>query len=179
MFMYTVINAIVVIVFIAVVAYLLFRVFCRIQGDERVIVLVNRRSAFKVEDISFNQLTLVADIPFKNVGRQNGTIMDFYPRHLLPQEQFDSVHVESWITDAREERRDGYWKAAIITPGTGDMLRLRVILTGTSGNIRTDAKDFPNMSIDLVYQMVGRTDWYITKARIILTQEEVQRALQQ
>lgn len=179
MFTYSVINVFVIIVFIAVVAYLLFRLFCRIQGDEKVIVLVNRRSPFKVEDISFNQLTLVADIPFKNVGRQNGTIMDFYPRHLLPEEQFDSVHVESWLTDAREERHDGYWKSVIIIPGKGGMLRLRVILTGKSGNIRTDAKDFPDMSIDLVYQMVGRTDWYITKARIVLTQEEVLRALQQ
>ncbi len=180
MFIYTVFNILVYIILCIALAYLLFRIFCHIQGDEKILILTKRRTPFQLEDITFNQATLVTDIPFKNTGKQNGTIMDCYPRHLLPQEQCDSVHVETWLTDisgGQAERHDGYYKAAIIEAGKGGLLRLRVILTGKNGNVRIDGKDFPDMNIDIVYQVVGRSDWHIAKARIELTAEEVRHAL--
>lgn len=179
MFFYTLVNIVVALIFLAALGYVLFQFFCWRQGDEEVVILGKRRTTFILEDISFNKMILMTEIPFVNKGKQNGTIMDCYPRHLLPQEQFDSVHVESWLTDASKNRHDGYWEANIIPPRKGGLIRLRIILTGKSGNIRNDAKDFPDMSIDLVYQMVGRSDWHISKERIVLTAEEVQQALQQ
>lgn len=178
MILYTILNTVMFIALLIALGYLAFRIFCHFQGDENLVFLVNRRTPFKIEDISFNQLTLVTEIPFRNQGKQNGTIMDAFPRHLLPQEQFDAVHVESWLTNAHEERHDGYWKALIVEPGKGGKILLRVILTGKSGNIRTDGKEFPNMNIDVVYQMVGRSDWHIAKARLTLTHDEVVRALE-
>lgn len=174
-----IVTVIVAILVVIALLYLAFRFYCWRQGDERIVIVGNRRTPFQLEDISFNKMTLVCDIPFTNKGKQNGTIMDCYPRHLLPQEQFDDVHVESWITDAHNERHDGYYESVIIKPRKGGMLRLRVILTGKTGNIRTDTKGFPDMNIDIVYQVVGRTDWHIAKRRIVLTAEEVQQAVRQ
>lgn len=179
MFIYTLYNILVGIAWFFAVVYVLYRLFCLWQGNENVKILGRRRSPFILEDISFNKMILSCEIPFVNKGKQNGTIMDCYPRHLLPQEQFDLVEVQSWLTDARKERHDGYWEAIIVPPHKGGMMRVRVILIGKSGNIRNDAKNFPDMSIDIVYQMVGRSDWHIAKERIVLTAEEVEQALHQ
>ncbi len=179
MFIYTLFNYIVGILCFVAFLYVVFRIFCWRHGDENILIAGHRRTKFVLEDMSFNQMVLVTDIPFSNRGKQNGTIMDLYPRHLLPQEQFDAVHVESWTTNANAERHDGYWPAEIIEPRKGGVIRLRVILTGKSGSIRNDAKGFPDMNIDIVYQVVGRSDWHIAKERIVLTAEEVEQALRQ
>jgi len=34
-----------------------------------------------------------------------------------------------------------------------------------------------DMPIDIVYQVVARSDWFITKARIIMTAEEIAEAI--
>lgn len=179
MFLYTLLNVVVAIIIIIAIVYLAFRFYCVRQGNERITMLVKRRTPFVVEDISFDKVTLVCDIPFANRGKQNGTIMDLYPRHLLPEEQFDKVHIESWTTDLDHERHDGYWESVIIEPRKGGTVRLRLILTAKSGNIRKDTEGFPDMSIDIVYQVVGRSDWHISKNRLVLTAEELQQALRQ
>lgn len=179
MYFYTLVNIIVTIIFIVAVLFVAFRIFAWKQGNEEIVMLPKRRTQFEVEDISFNQVTLVSDIPFVNKGRQNGTIMDLYPRHLLPQEQFDQVSITSWTTDAAEERHDGYWKSVIIEPRKGGTVRLRLILNAKTGNIRKDLVGFPDMNIDIVYQVVGRSDWHISKNRLILTAEELQHAMRQ
>lgn len=177
MYIYTLFNVVVVILVIIAVFYLAFRAYAWRQGDEAITMLVKRRTPFVVEDESFQQVVLVSDIPFVNKGRQNGTIMDLYPRHLMPQEQFDNVHIQSWTTDANAERHDGYWKAQIIETRKGGTVRLRLIFTAKNGNIHKDLKGFPDMNIDIVYQVVGRSDWHISKNRITLTAEELQQAL--
>ncbi len=178
MVMYTLINVLVGCLFLVALGYLAFQLFAKWQGDEQIVLQVrHKKVSFKVEEISFNQVTLYADVPFQNVGRQNGTVMDVFPRVLLPQEQFDEVHVAAWTTNANKERHDGYWEAVIIPSKKGGIIRLRVILTAKHGNIRVDAKNFPDMPIDIVYQVVGRSDWYLTKGRVILTAQEVEKAL--
>ena len=78
MYFYTLVNIVVTIVFIVAVLFVAFRIFAWKQGNEQIVMLPKRRTPFEVEDISFNQVTLVSDIPFVNKGRQNGTIMDLY-----------------------------------------------------------------------------------------------------
>ncbi len=171
-------NTIVGIALFLAVGYIGFRIFCRIQGDERVVFFTKKRSQFMMDtDSDLSTVTLVTEIPFRNVGKQNGTIMDCFPRVLLPQEQCDTVEVSAWLTDTTEPRHDGYWKAVIIEPGKRGSVTLYVTLRSKSGDIRHDAQEFPNVNIDIVYQMVGRSDWHITKNRLTLTNEEVQRAL--
>ncbi|MDY3974322.1 hypothetical protein [uncultured Veillonella sp.] len=177
MYIYTLINVIVAIIVIIALVFLAFRFYSWRQGDEQITMLTKRRTQFEVEDINFHQVTLVCDIPFVNKGRQNGTIMDLYPRHLMPQEQFDNVWIQSWTTDANAERHDGYWKAQIIEAHKGGIVRLRLIFNAKNGNIHKDLAGFPDMNIDIVYQVVGRSDWHISKNRIVLTAEELQHAL--
>ena len=68
MYFYTLVNIIVTIVFIVAVLFVAFRIFAWKQGNEEIVMLPKRRTQFEVEDISFNQVTLVSDIPFVNKG---------------------------------------------------------------------------------------------------------------
>ena len=85
MWFYTLLNVVITILVVIAVLYLAFRFYVVRQGDEHIQMVTKRRSAFQLEDISFDKVTLVCDIPFTNRGKQNGTIMDLYPRHMLPQ----------------------------------------------------------------------------------------------
>ena len=179
MIMYELFNAIVTIACCIALGYIAWRIFAWRQGNEEIIIDVKRRTAFILEDISFNEAVLCCDIPFINRGKQYGTILDAFPRHLLPQEQFDGVHIYSWLTDAHKERHDGYWEAIIVKQRKSGVMRLRLVLTAKTGNIRKDLIDFPDMPIDIVHQVVGRTDYRISKARLVLTAEELEQALRQ
>ena len=85
MYIYTLLDTLVWIACIIAIIYIAYRVFAWRQGNEGITILVKRRTPFVVEDISFDQVVLTTDIPFVNKGKQYGTIMDMFPRHLLPQ----------------------------------------------------------------------------------------------
>lgn len=104
--------------------------------------------------------------------------MDFYPRTLLPHEQYDKCVVHSQLANTEAERDDNYWESVIINPGEGGRIRVTVELVSKAGTIREDLKTFPDMSIDLVYQVVARSEWYIHKARITLKASEVAHELE-
>ena len=162
MWFYNILSAVIAIIVAVAALYLLFRLFVLKQGNENIVLLAKRATNFQVSDRNFESITLFCDIPFVNKGRQLGTIMDLFPRPLLPEEHFDAIK-----------------EAIIIKPRKGGTIRVYVTLTGKTGNIREDIKGFPYMDIDIYYQIVGRTDYHIDKQRIRLTAEEVQAAMVQ
>ena len=177
MYIYTLLDTLVWIACVIAIIYIAYRIFAWRQGNEDIIIMVKRRTPFVVEDISFDQVVLSTDIPFVNRGKQYGTIMDMFPRHLLPQEQFDNVQIQSWLTDAKAERHDGYWEALVYKQRQGGTIRVRVVMTANSGNIRKDLVGFPDMPIDIYNQVVGREAYRISKTRITLTAEELEVAM--
>lgn len=179
MFIYELINFIVGILCIIAIIYIIYRLYAWRQGNEHLVIMAKRRTPFIVEDINFNEVILSCEVPFANRGKQYATIMDMFPRHLMPQEQFDGVHIESWLTDKHHERHDGYWEALIVKQRKSGTIKLRVVFTSKTGNIRTDLQGFPNMPIDIYHQVVGRTDYRISKTRVVLTARELQDALRQ
>lgn len=172
------VNVLMTLVAICAVAYLAFRLFAYKQGDAVFQFKTDKRTPFQLEEVSFRKAVFVTDVPFGNIGKQGGTIMDCYPRHLMPCEQFCKCRITSWITHLENERHDGYWESYIFLPGEGGTLRLRVELESADGNIRDDLSFFPDMPVDVVYQVVARSDWYIAKCRVTLTADEVLKALQ-
>lgn len=177
MMLYTLINVLVTLIIIVAILYLLFRLFVWRQGNEHVKLLTKRRSDLILEDKDFSHASFALDIPFVNTGKQYGTIMDLFPRHLLPEEQFDACKLESWTRHVeRGNRQDGYFESWIVKPGKGGTVRLYLTLTGKSGNIDRDIEGIPDFNVDIYYQVVGRTDYRITKQRIRLTHDEIMKA---
>ena len=150
-----------------------------IKGDCRFRMIKSRMTPFKVAAMDMNSVTLSYTIPIKNTGRQLGTIMDAFVRTYLPFEQYDHARVSAHLTDKDLPRDDDYWQASIVEPGTMKTFLVTLVITGKHGNILRDLDDFPDMPMDIMYQIVGRSDYYYAKTRIILTRDELQSAVYQ
>lgn len=147
------------------------------QGDAEFEFLVDQRSDFVLEELSADRAVFACVVPFVNKGTQDGTIMDCYPRHLLPQEQFDAVEVVSRLELESSRRTDGYFEAIIVPKTTGSTVIVAVALTAKQGGIRQALAGMVDMPIDIVFQAVARSKWYISKQRLVMPAEEISRAL--
>ncbi|MCE5287101.1 MAG: hypothetical protein LLG02_14830 [Pelosinus sp.] len=148
------------------------------QGDAEIAFLVNERTPFTLVEKTQDTAVFSAQVPFINKGTQDGIIMDAYTRHLLPREQYDGVAVVSRLELDNAPRDDGYFEAYIVPIGTGRAVIVTVKLTAQNGDITAALKEMPDMGIDIVYQVLGRTPWYITKApRIVMKQAEILTAV--
>lgn len=147
------------------------------QGNCDFRLLKGKKSQFHVDFIDMKRVVLSCTVPVKNVGRQNGTIMDAFVRAYLPEEQYDKAKVETILYDTNRPRKDNYWEAMIVEPGQTVTFHMEVTLISKTGNILKDLEDFPDMAMDVIYQIVGRSDWIYEKGRIHLTKEELDSAL--
>ena len=147
------------------------------QGDANFKFIVDQRTDFTLTGITKETATFSATVPFINNGSQDGTLMDVFPRHFLPCEQFDAVDTDTRLTFDRANRSDGYWEAYIVPVTTGGSIILTVKFTAKSGDIKVALKDMVDMPIDIVYQVVARSLWYIAKERLVMTADEIHKAL--
>ncbi len=164
-------------VLLAIVVTVAIWLFIARQGDAEFEFLVGQRTAFTLVEGTAQAAVFSCKVPFINKGSQDGTIMDAYPRHLLPYEQFDGVTVNSRMELAAAPRTDNYFEAVIIPKGTGGSVIVTVTFTAKSGTIKEALQNLYELSvdmpIDIVYQIVARTPWYIHKARMIMTCDEI------
>jgi hypothetical protein len=147
------------------------------QGDAEFEFLVDERTDFVLSEISRDTAVFTSRVPFVNKGTQDGTIMDCYPRHLLPYEQYDAAEVVSRLELETRPRNDGYFEAVIIPKTTGNAVIVTVKFIVKQGDIRQALADMVDMSIDIVFQVVARSKWYITKQRMVMRADEIQQAL--
>jgi len=147
------------------------------QGDAEFDFLVDQRTEFALNELTKDKAVFSCVVPFLNKGTQDGTIMDCYPRHLMPFEYYKGCHIQSRLTLESNRRDDGYWEALIVFKTTGDAVVLTLTFTDGNGDIKQALAGIPDMPIDLVYQVVARSDWYISKKRLVMSAAEIQAAL--
>lgn len=151
------------------------------QGDANFTFLVDQRTKFKVEELNNERAVFSTVIPFVNNGTQDGTLMDVYPRHLLPSEYYRKVKVSSRITLSSNRRDDDYWEALIVFKTQGDSIILNVTLEAENHDMRAALAEYLELGIDvpidITYQVVARSDWYISKTRLVMHAEELTEAL--
>lgn len=156
--------------------------FMKLQGDARFVFQTEQRTKFALVDMDDRTAVFSCEVPFVNVGSQDGTIMDAFPRHLLPYEQFDAVVVDSRLELVGAPRTDNYFEALIVPKGTGQKIIVTVAFTAKEGTIGAALERMHemlvDMPLDIVYQVVARTPWYLDKARMVLTSGEIMHALQ-
>lgn len=153
--------------------------FITFQGDAQIEFRTNERTPFVLDKLTQDNAVFSCKVPFINKGSQAGTIMDAYTRHLMPYEQFQEAEIFSRLTLEAVFREDGYWEAVIIPQGTGGTVIVTVSFKAKSDDVRKDLGQMADMPIDIVYQVVSRSPWYIDKARIIMPSEEISQALQE
>ena len=154
-------------IFLVCLGFLAYWGMALLKGDCSLRMLKGKMTPLKVEDMDRESVVLSFTIPIVNTGRQIGTIMDAFVRTYLPFEQYDKASVTATLTAADTPRDDGYWQAFIME------------IKGKSGNILRDMEDFPDMPMDIIYQVVARSDYYYAKTRVTLTSEDLRTALYQ
>ncbi|WP_378953969.1 hypothetical protein [Pelosinus sp. sgz500959] len=169
-------------VFLVIIVVIAVWLFIARQGDAEFDFLVGERTPFILEELTDKTATFSCKVPFINKGSQGGTIMDAYPRHLLPDEQYAGVAVSSRLELTTAPRTDNYFEAIIFTPGTGGTVVITVQFMAKEGSIEQALGEMieltVDMAIDIVYQIVARTPWYIHKKRLVMTCDEIREALQ-
>ncbi len=147
------------------------------QGDAEFEFLVDQRTDFKLEELSGNRAVFSSNVPFVNKGTQDGTIMDCFTRHLLPQEQFDAVEVSSRLELETRRRSDGYFEALIVPKTDGNAVIVTVAFTAKQGDIRQALVGMVDMPVEIYFQVVARGKWYVDKQRVVMMADEVGAAL--
>ncbi|CUH97634.1 putative membrane protein [Propionispora sp. 2/2-37] len=151
------------IIVLAVLLILAVWLYIARQGDAEFRFLTEQRTEFVLVGADREKAVFACTIPFINKGSQDGTIMDAYTRHFLPHEQYDGVEVVSRLSLESDPRTDAYWEALIVPKGTGQAVTVTLILKAKNGDIDQTLPEMVDMSLDIVYQVVARSEWYITK----------------
>ncbi len=147
------------------------------QGDAEFEFLVDQRTDFKLEELNGDKAVFSCVVPFVNKGTQDGTIMDCFPRHLLPQEQFDAAEVSSRLELETRRRSDGYFEALIVPKTDGNAVIVTVAFTAKRGDIKQALAGMVDMPIEIYFQVVARSNWYVDKQRVVMKADEVAAAL--
>ncbi|MBP2639553.1 MAG: hypothetical protein H6Q66_504 [Firmicutes bacterium] len=166
------------IVLLAALLALLVWVYIRRQGNEKIRFDIGQRSDCVLETLTETTAVMSCKVPFRNTGSQDGTVMDAFPRVLLPYEQYDAVEVSARMMLETAPRVDGYWEAVIIPKHTGGTVVVAIQFVARQGDIRTALAEMVDMPIDLVLHIVSRSLAYLTKQRIVITSEEIAKALE-
>lgn len=171
------IKIITILIGLICLGFIVYWAICFIQGDCKFYINKNKMSPIKVESMSDNHALLTFTVPITNKGKQNGTIMDAFIRTYVPFEQYDEAFFSTLLTDKEMPRHDGYWQACIVSKGASKKLLCKIIIQGKSGNILRDLETIPDIPLEIIYQAVGRSDYYYEKEMINITSEEIRTAV--
>nr|WP_155836649.1 MULTISPECIES: hypothetical protein [Sporomusaceae] len=146
------------------------------QGDAEIEILTAQRTELQLVSVEDGKGVFSAQIPLFNLASQDGIILDAFPRHLLPQEQYDAARVESRLELLTAPREDGYFEAVIIEGNKGNTLVLTVALTAKNGSLAEAVASMADMPVELYYQVVGRGECALHKERLVLPAAEFKTA---
>lgn len=149
------------------------------QGDADFVFDVANRSKLVLESETADQMEFSFKLPFRNRGSQQGTLMDVLARPWLPCEQFSAAELTTRVTAVSCPRNDGYWESALFPMDKidNDVALITLRFDARGGDIRQAMEKMVDLPLNVIYQVVGRSDWYLTKVMVDLPIEEFQSAI--
>lgn len=150
------------------------------QGDADFIFDTSRRSQLVLEQETADKMVFSFNVPFRNRGSQQGTLMDVFVRPWIPKEQFSAAELTTKVTVASCPRSDGYWEATLFPNEKleNDVAVIKLRFYSEDGNIRQAMAHIVDLPLNIVYQVVARAEWYLTKTMLELPMEEFHAAMQ-
>lgn len=162
---------------LVIAGLLVVRLYIAVQGDAEMRLLPHKRTQAVETGRSGDRLDFEVQVPFDNIGKQEGTILDAYLRIYLPQEQYDKVLLRGKVNLEDVLREDDYFEALLVPAGTKKNLLLRFEAYAKKGASLTEAlSDVPDVDVALFIDCRGRRELYTVKEFFTLTAEEM-RAL--
>ena len=116
-----------------------------------------------VTKVTPTEVTFTIEAALRNIGRQQGTVMDCFPRAYLPD----------------EPRDDGYWEAYLVPRKKDALLTIVVTLRSLEGPIATAIGDLGEFPIDVLYYVYGRSDARYERTRFLVSGTHLRQALLQ
>lgn len=150
------------------------------QGDADFDFDVANRSKLAFESETGDSMVFSFRLPFRNRGSQQGTMMDVFARPWLPCEQFSAAELTTKVTAASSPRDDGYWESALFPMDKvdNDVAIISLRFDAHGGDIRQAMEEMVDLPLNVIYQVIGRSDWYMAKVMLELPIEEFQIAIQ-
>lgn len=190
---YYLLNIIIAVLVIIAVVHLLAALHAARQGDAKWKVFFpgarrGERKGYRravpepplvVTDVTPKTVTFSIEAVLRNIGRQQGTVMDCFPRAYLPREQYPSLRVDTFLSRADESRDDGYWEAYLVPRKKEVSLNVVVTLRSLDGRIGTAMEDLGEFPIDVVYNVYGRSDARYERTRFVVSGANLRQALLQ
>lgn len=166
-----------ILVALVVLAVIVVGVYIKAQGDAEMLVEVGKRTtAVKVAEDG-ERLDFEVEVPYRNAGKQEGTIIDAYMCIYLPQEQYADVLLRGKVNLKGVKRDDDYFEAVLVPEGTGKTLLLRFEAYAKNGKTIAEAiNGMPDVDIALYADCRGRGALFTVKEFLTLSAEEM-RAL--
>ncbi len=148
------------------------------QGDARLVFAVERRSKARLARLTEERLCFELAVPFSNLGRQEGTILDAYLRIYLPQEQYRGCLLRGRVNLSTALREDDYFEALLVPAGQGGQLLLRLEAYPRQGLSLAEAvAGLPDVDLALFAECRGRKELFTVKKIFTLPAQEVQALL--
>ena len=150
------------------------------QGDADFYFDVASRSKLVLESETADKMIFSFRLPFRNRGSQQGTLMDVFARPWLPHEQFSAAELTTKVTAASSPRNDGYWESALFPMDKidHDDAIITLCFDAHGGDIRSAMEQMVDLPLNVVYQVIGRANWYMAKVLLELPLDEFQIAIQ-
>lgn len=178
--MYYLWTGLMLVLTILTIGYALYLLFAYWQGNaEFRLETIRKKEAaenYTATDTGIRSIKLQTRRTLRNVGREQGTLMDCFGRAYLPHEYVAGARVHVLVMDVARPRTDNYWEALIVPAKRSVELQIEVTLEATEGRIADLVARMPDMDIDVIYQVVSRTDWTYDKSRLVVPGEAWRRA---
>lgn len=166
-----------VLVGLFILGVIIVGVYISIQGDAVMRLLVKQRTKAVLDKVYADRIDFSLEVPFDNVGKQEGTILDSYMRIYLPQEQYSYVLLRGNVNREGYLREDDYFEAMLVPAGTGEKFVLRFEAYAKNGKSVEEAiENIPDVDVALFADCRGRRELYTVKEYFTLTADEM-RAL--
>ena len=151
--------------------------YISIQGDAVMRLLTKERTQAALDKKAAERVDFSLEVPFDNIGKQEGTILDAYMRIYLPQEQYSDVLLRGKVNREGYLREDDYFEAMLVPAGTGEKFVLRFEAYAKNGKSLEEAmENIPDVDVALFADCRGRRELYTVKEYFTLTADEM-RAL--
>lgn len=171
------VTVISILVGLAILGCAVVALYIAVQGDAQMRLLTKERTQAVKTAAKGGRLDFQLEVPFDNIGKQEGTILDAYMRIYLPQEQYDDVLLRGKVNLEGVLRDDDYFEALLVPAGTEKKLVLRFEAYAKNGKSLAEALgSVPDVDVALFADCRGRRELYTVKEYFTLTAEEM-RAL--
>lgn len=173
------ICAIQIILALVVLGVAVVAAYICLQGDAKMFFDMKKRTAAVKVSETDERLDFAVELDYKNVGKQEATLIDAYMRIYLPQEQYDDVLLRGKVNLKGVLRDDDYFEAVLAPAGTGKTMVLRFEVYAKNGKTIAEAlANVPDVDVALLVECRGRGALYTEKKYFTLTAEEMRKLVE-